>query len=118
MPLRALVRPEKVEKGAKVTVGAFDQLKAAWEEYDEWTEDYAWQEGESAYILDLDEADGTVLLKFVDDAPEIKKEEEQKNHQQQEHQNEHQNEQEYQQPQQQPQQKKQHYQQPQQKKQG
>ena len=72
------MRPEKVEKGAKVTVGAFDQLKAAWEEYDEWTEDYAWQEGESAYILDLDEADGTVLLKFVDDAPEIKKEEEQK----------------------------------------
>ena len=73
-----MVRPEKMERGAKVTVGDFKQLKKAWEEYDEWSEDYAWQQGESAYVVDLDEADGTVLLKFVEEAPEIKEKEEDK----------------------------------------
>lgn len=67
-----------MEKGMKVTIGSFKQLKEAWEEYDEWSEDYAWQEGETAYVLDMDEADGTVLLKFVEEAPEIKEEEEEK----------------------------------------
>lgn len=55
-----------------MTVDSLEKLRAAWEAYDEWSEDYVWQADQTAFITDMDEADGTVLLKFVEEAPEIK----------------------------------------------
>ena len=71
IPATAL-RAKSFEKGEEAKVVGLKQLKEAWEAYDEWSEDYAWQAGQSAFILDLDEEDGTVLLKFTEEAPEVK----------------------------------------------
>ena len=54
IPVQALLRPEKFEKGAKVTVDNLEKLRTAWEAYDEWSEDYVWQADQSAFITDME----------------------------------------------------------------
>ena len=70
IPLGALQHTPAAETlvvGAAVEVGSLAQLREAWEGYDSWSEDYAWQAGQPARVTGLDEADGTVQLRFVAD---------------------------------------------------
>lgn len=59
------------KKGAAVTVGDMATLRTAWETYDEWSEDYAWQTGMSGTIVDLDAEDGTIQLYYGEAEAEV-----------------------------------------------
>eukprot|EP01051_Picozoa_sp_SAG22_P013646 SAG22_NODE_1553_length_4141_cov_2.014349_1_plen_242_part_00 len=58
-------------KGTKVTVGDLAKLRAAWESYDEWSEDYAWQAGLSGVIVDIDAEDGTLQVYYGEEELEV-----------------------------------------------
>ena len=47
------------------------KLRAAWEAYEEWSEEYAWQAGLSGTIVDLDPDDGTVQIYYGEEEVEV-----------------------------------------------
>ena len=78
LPLAALLQQQQghqsaPEVGSAVTVGGYEQLKAAWSVYDEWSDEYTWQIDQPATVLAIDDTDGTVsqTCRTQKDSPHI-----------------------------------------------
>lgn len=50
--------------GERVRVDELAVLRKVWAEYDEWDDDYEWQADSEGLVVEVDAADGTVLVAF------------------------------------------------------